>query len=145
MDGGVSLIFWFIASAVALAIFGVVGAIWYGVWATHRERLKALEILKSSAERGAEPSAEILSALTPHGGGSQQGAGVRPASRAAHLEQFIFGVSLAGAATGVAWWRNSDGGGPEWLVYASVIAAVVLGAGSIARLIAALSTPPNNG
>lgn len=141
MDGEVPGILWY-ALAVGFVVFAIIVPLYWGLWGMHRTNTRTLEVLRIYAERGEEPPPGVLAALPM----PQQGAGRTPAAprlgRSAHLEQFVYSAGMAAAAAGIAWWRIADGGGPQWVVYAAVIAAVVMGAGALARLVAALSTPP---
>jgi hypothetical protein len=143
MNGHVPEILWYLL-AVGFVLFAIIGPIWFGLWSMHRYSIRMFAILRAYAERGEEPPAAVLEALKPPERKSGPVALEPKTRRVAQLEHFVLGLTFAAAAGAVAWWRD-DAGGPQWLVYAAVIAAVVMGAGAIGRLIAALSTSRNDG
>lgn len=136
-------ILWYLL-AVGFVVSGVLMSAWFGLLA-HRHRVRTLEVLKSYAERGEEPPAAVLAAMvTSFSAPQAHSQPAAPMSRRSHLDHFILNACLAVAAAGVAWWRISDGGGPQWLAIAAVIFAAFLGAAAVAGMIALASRSGRN-
>jgi hypothetical protein len=138
MQGNVPELAWYLL-AVGFVVFAVILPIWLGIWTGHRVQMRALQLLKTYAEKGEEPPAAVLEAAFR---GSPAGTlPARPrAGRADQMERFVWAAACAASAAGVAWWRSAAGG-PAWVVYAAVIAAAVLAVGALARLVAAIFSP----
>lgn len=138
MQGHVSELAWYLL-AVGFVLFAVVLPIWFGIWTGHSVQVRALQLLRTYAEKGEEPPAAVLEAAFR---GSPAGTKrARPrAARAEQMERFVWAAACAAAAAGVAWWRSAAGG-PAWVVYAAGIAAAVLAAGALARLVVAICSP----
>jgi hypothetical protein len=131
--------------AVAFVVFAVIVPIYWGIWSAHRLQSRALALLRTYAERGEEPPPSVLEAVARRPAHVQPGQRAPKHSRAAHLEQFIYSATMAGVAAAIAWWRQADGSGPQWFVYAAGIFAIVLGVTAFAHLLAAISTPDHDG
>lgn len=135
MSEHVPEVLWF--GFAVFAFVGMMGGLTWGGYLQHRQRMKALEILRLYAEKNVEPPAAILEPLareifeTPEARAAT--AAARKASR--HMARFFGEILAAAAAAGIAWWRM-QAGGPDWLVYAAGIFAIIFVAGAIARLIA---------
>ena len=143
MEGDVPEMLWYLL-AVAFVLFAMIGPIWFGLFGIYRHNTRLLSILRIYAERGEDPPAAVLEALKPPNDQQKWGEWPARTSRGAQLQQFVHGVTFAAVAAAIAWWRT-DAGGPQWLIYLAAIAAIVIGAGAIGRLIAALATPRNDG
>lgn len=142
MQGDVTELAWYLL-AVGFILFAIVLPIWFGIWTGHRTQLRALDLLRTYADKGEDPPAAVLEAAFR---GSTGGAKPAPqrSGRAEQMERFVWAVACAAAAAAVAWWRSAAGG-PQWVVYAAGVAAAVLGAGALARLAAAVWSPAADG
>src|SRR4051812_38553411 len=108
-------------------------------WLDHRTRTRALDLLRTYAERGEEPPASIVQAVTGVSGWARppQPGEKRPATRGHHLAHAagntVFTIGLAG----LAWWRFSVfGAATPWLI-PSILGALFFAAGLAARLVGA--------
>lgn len=132
-------------TGVVLAIVFVSGIIiTLGVtWLQQRSKIKAIEVLKTYAERGEEPPAAVMDAVTrinwPPGMPAPQPP--RRPTRGEHLSHVAASTVLALGGAGVAWWRATAGrGAPEPLLVIAIIVAVFFAGAAAARLVAALTT-----
>jgi len=104
-----------------------------------RAKLKAIEILKVYAERGEEPPAAVVEAV------SQIGRSPQPPPphlrRSWHLSRFAGAVVLSAGGWGVFAWRvrvpHPD---PDWLMVVGIVVGVFFAAHALARLTAALTS-----
>jgi hypothetical protein len=136
MDGHVPEIYWFLFW-IFLTIVAFGSAFMAGRGG-HIAKMQALDVLKKYAEQGMEPPPEVAGPLLRQiSGMSSDRPLAQRSERARHLERFCFHAFMAGAGTGVAWWRMAAGE-PTWVAYAAVIVALAFGAGAVAALIAAL-------
>ena len=133
MIGEVPPILWYLLLAVIFTVFP-----WGMVLTIHRQRMKALEILRTYAERGVEPPPGIAEPLMR---ALKEPVAARRSARARRLDGFVFSLFMAGASAGIAWWRQDAGADPRWLFYAAVVAAAAFAAGALGALVAALSSP----
>lgn len=143
MEGGVPAILWYFL-AVGFVLFAIILPIWFGILTAHRNRIRALKILKTYAERGEDPPPEVLKAVLDPEAKCNPDSEASSGKSSSYLERFILNTCVAIAAAGIAWWRIADGGGPEWLVIAAVIAAAIFGACAIASLIAMVALRGNH-
>jgi hypothetical protein len=120
-------------------------------WMQQRTKTKAIEVLKTYAERGQDPPASVLDAVNrinwpfppntapPPKPMSQQ-------SRAEHLSHFAGSVGLAGGAGVVLWWLGTNPNPKfEWLFITAIFVAIFFTASGLARLVAALASPVDGG
>ena len=141
MDGSVAPILWYLFW-VALAAAMMVG-VFIGGHKAHHQRMTALNILKSYAERGVEPPQTMVDLLLESGEAGRQArqqekAVAQATARASQPTGWLGLLFMAGVAGGVAWWRI-EAGGPDWAIYLSVTCAVTLGVAAAGMLIAALA------
>ena len=142
MDGAVTPMLWYLFW-VALAAAMFIG-LFVGGHKAHRQRMTALDILKTYAEKGVEPPASmvdlLLESTEAHRQAQRTEKSVTEATaRASHPTGWLGLLFMAGVAAGLAWWRI-DVGGPQWAIYAAVTCAVTLGVGALGMLIATLVT-----
>jgi hypothetical protein len=143
MNGEVSPMLWYVL-IVGFILAGTLGGVFAGVL-SHRQKMKALDILRMYAEKGVEPPAGIVDPLArqlfeaPAKAAAATEAQAAAATAGVHLGQFVGGMFAAALCGGVAWWV-SKANGPEWLFYAAAVVAVAAGAGAVARLVAAIVT-----
>jgi hypothetical protein len=124
-------LFW-VGLSVGVLSFGFFMAI-----IIHRANMKALEILKSYAEKGIEPPPAIVEMLTKQIAGSEaQKAGRDIGKKAGSFTGQVVAACIAG---GIAWWRVNNGG-PQWVVYLFAIMALFWGVLAVNYLIRALTT-----
>lgn len=112
-------------------------------WLQQRSRIKAIEVLKTYADRGEEPPPSVLEAVArinwPPGVVAPPPP--RPPTRGDHLSHVAGSTVLALGAAGVVWWRALAGrGAPEPLLVVAIIVAVFFAGAAAARLVAALTT-----
>jgi hypothetical protein len=135
MSGHVPPIFWFlfwVGLSVGVLSFGFFMAI-----IIHRGNMKALEVLKSYAEKGIEPPPAIIEMLTKHMGETEsERAGREIGKKAGNFTGLLVAACIAG---GIAWWRMNEGG-PQWVVYLFALIAVFWGGLAIRFLLGSLTT-----
>ena len=113
-------------------------------WLEHRTRTKALDVLRTYAERGEEPPASIVEAIAAVGSaprpGPRRGAGCVP-TRADHMAYFAAWIVAALGSAGIAWWWILRSGEPGALAIVAVFAAVLFAMSAAARLVSVFSAP----
>jgi hypothetical protein len=135
MSGEVPPVFWFlfwVGLSVGIISFGFFMAI-----IIHRGNMKALEVLKTYAEKGLEPPPAVVEMLTRHMGDSEGAkAGREIGKKAGNFTGLVVSACVAG---GIAWWRM-QAGGPQWVVYLFALIAVFWVILAIRYLVSALTT-----
>ena len=121
---------WYLLAFIALGVFPLVMVV-----AIHRHRMKALDLLRSYAEKGVEPPAAVTELLTKHV--SEPGEKWKSTARGSRLQAFVGLVFMACVLGSIGWWRI-DAGGPAWAVYAAVGSAAFFGVTALGFLVAAL-------
>jgi Flp pilus assembly protein TadB len=113
------------------------------IWMEHRTRTRALDVLRVYAERGDEPPASVLQALTGVSGRPHRLdlPTTKRQTRGGHLAHAAANAVFAIGLTGFAWWRVSLTGEAGTLVIVVVLAALFFAAGLAARLVGARYTP----
>lgn len=106
-------------------------------------RLKAIEVLRTYAEKGQEPPPGLAEAV--HQIGKPPPPAVPPPRRVPrdeHLAHFAGSIVIAIGAAGVAWWRGAaqHGGQPEGLMVFAIIVAIFFAASAAARLVGVITT-----
>jgi hypothetical protein len=126
-------ILWYLLAVVAFGIFPL-----SMVWVLHRQKMTALEILRSYAERGIEPPQVVTDLLLKQLSSSGQPWRSTPRGSLLHT----FGVHLFTACVlgGIAWWRV-DAGLPRWSIYVAVGSTLFFAALATGQLAAALKSP----
>lgn len=117
------------------------------IWLGHRAKVKAIELLKWYAEKGLEPPAGLVEAISSIGKSSSPPPSPpvvlqppRP-TRAGHLSHVASNVVLAFGAAGIVWWRAlQPHQNPDALMLVAIIFAVFFTAGAASRLVAALTS-----
>ena len=135
MDGEVPEIYWYlfwVGLAIVVEAFG-----FYMVTVIHRRNMRVLDLLKSYADRGIDPPADVAKLLSEQV--SDPGQAWRTSARGARLERFIGFLFTGCVIGGVAWWLI-DAAGPSWAVYPTVTAAVFFSVGAVGFLLTALVT-----
>src|SRR5215470_16623051 len=119
MSGPVPPVLWFlfwVGLSVGVLSFGFFMAI-----IIHRGNMKALEVLRTYAEKGIEPPPAVVEMLTRQMGDTDAPqAGREFGKKAGNFTGLLVAACVAG---GIAWWRM-DEGGPQWVVYLFAISAV---------------------
>ncbi len=133
MSGPVSPILWYLLAFLALAVFPL-----SMVWTIHRQKMKALEILRSYAEKGSEPPAIVAELLVKQLTAPDRKWKSTP--RGSLLNTFGVHLWIACLWGGIAWWRI-EAGPPRWAVYVAVAATVFFAVLAIGQLAAALKSP----
>lgn len=136
MSGEVSPILWFLFW-VGLSS-GVLGFGFYMAIIIHRGHMKALEILRTYAEKGMEPPPEVVELLTRHLNNDSEAAQTgKDLGRKAGNFTGLLAAACSGGA--IAWWRMNEGG-PQWVVYLFAASALFFGIRAIAFLFRASTT-----
>jgi hypothetical protein len=132
MSNGVPPMFWFlfwVGLSAGVLSFGFFMAI-----IIHRGNMKALEVLRTYAEKGIEPPPAIVEMLTRHMGDAEDAkAGREIGRKAGNFTGLVAAACLGGA---IAWWRMNEGG-PQWVVYLFACSAVFFALRAIAFLFVA--------
>jgi hypothetical protein len=124
-------LFW-IGVLVCSIAFGL-----YVATMTHRRNMKALEILKTYADKGIEPPASVAEQLTSQLLDSNSGRAAKHRDRGELLRSSIGFLFTACVTGGLHYWLL-DAGGPSWAIHASKAAMAFFGFGAFGLLIAAL-------
>jgi hypothetical protein len=132
---GLPAIYWYVFWVVALA--GALGFGFYVATITHRRNMKALEILKSYAERGVEPPASIAEPLAAQIMEPRNSSRLR--GREELVRSFIGFVFSACVLGGIHYWL-AETEGPAWAVIASRAGMAFFGFGAFGLLLASLFT-----
>jgi hypothetical protein len=130
MTGSVPPMLWYLLAFMAFAVFPLVMVV-----AIHRHRMKALEILRSYAEKGIEPPPAVAELLTKQV--AEPGEKWKATARGSRLNTFVGHFFVACLFGGLAWWRT-DAGGPDWAVYVAAGSALFFGVTGLGFLVAAL-------
>lgn len=133
MDGSVPMILWYLLCFLGFAVFPLAM-----VYTLHRQRMKALEILRAYAEKGGQPPPEVTELLLKPG--TEPDAKWKSTARGSLLNTFGIHLFIACIFGTVAWWRI-DAVSPRWPIYVTVGAAVFFGGLALAQLVAALKSP----
>lgn len=128
-------IYWYIFwIGLALIAFG---SAYLGGRAAHRERMRALDVLKTYAEKGAEPPPALMDRLAAQVFDKPSSA--THGARANLLQAFIGFLFMGCASWAVYAWLDGSGG-PLWATAAAVASAAFFGFGALGFLLAALLT-----
>jgi hypothetical protein len=141
------MLWYLLLVGVAVALFGSILA---SMALRHRRYMRALEILKTYAEKGVEPPAEVTALLLqPLADTAERKAVARTTSEATAQATvkataqatasmtWLFPACVAGA---VAWWLLHGGGAKEIAAYVAVAFAIFFGASALAALLSALTS-----
>jgi hypothetical protein len=138
----------FMPIAILTIIFTAGTIIPLGItWMQQRTKMRAIEVLKSYAEKGQEPPASVLDAINRINWPFPQSASpppkpMRDQSRGEHLSHFAGSAGLAGGAGVVIWWLGTNPNPRfEWLFITAIFVAIFFTSAGLARLVAALTTP----
>jgi hypothetical protein len=135
MSGEVSPMLWFlfwVGLSAGVLSFGFFMAI-----IIHRGNMKALEVLRTYAEKGIEPPPAIIEMLTRHLSSDEAAkTGQDIGKKAGSFTGLVAAACVAGA---IAWWRM-NAGGPQWVVYVFAASAVFWGVYAIAYLFRAFTS-----
>ena len=115
------------------------GAAYMGGRAGHQRAMKALDILKMYAEKGAEPPQSVMDQLARQALEAGKPDPARSGSRAALIQGFIGFLFMACVAGGFVIWLP-DSGLPAWPVAVANAAMAFFGFGSFGFLVLALLT-----
>jgi hypothetical protein len=120
----------------ALIIFGSGIAIVVSIaWLEYRKHTKVLDVLRIYAERGEEPPAAIIQALTAVSG--KLTTPPKPTPRSSHLAHAAANAVFTVGLGAFAWWRLVDTGEGGTLVIVCIFVALFFAAGMVARLVGA--------
>src|SRR5262245_49880654 len=120
----------------ALVIFGSGIVIVVSIaWFEYRKNAKVLDVLRIYAERGEEPPATVVQALTAVSG--KPPTPPAPTSRSWHLAHVAANTVFAVGLGAFAWWRYAETGDAGKLVVFSIFAALFFAAAGAARLVGA--------
>ena len=138
-----------IAALVLMTLFLGTGiTIAVGIaWLEHRTRTRALDVLRIYAERGDEPPASVVQAVTavsgwPRGWPSKpEVAGPRRSARGRHLAHTAANTVFTAGLSWLAWWRFSATGEAGPGVIVAALAAMFFAAALAAQLVGAYYAP----
>jgi hypothetical protein len=136
MSHEVPPLYWFmfwVALSVGVLSFGFFMAI-----IIYRGNMRALDVLKTYAEKGAEPPSAVLEMLNKHLG--ESGADQPGRRMGTQAGNFTGMLAAACAGGGVAWWRV-NAGGPQWVIYLFAASALFFAVRAFAYLFATLTKP----
>jgi hypothetical protein len=113
------------------------------LWLVFRGRMKALDVLRAYAERGEEPPASVIEALSNVSGRTHPAtaAPATPQTRGTHLAYAATNAVLAAGLAGLAWWRISAFGDTSPGIGLSLLVALFFTAGLATRLVRAYYAP----
>jgi len=137
MDGQLPEIYWYVFWAVVVLLS--FGAICLAERAAHQRTLKALDILRTYAERGAEPPPAVFDQLARHVFARAAPGPARLEGRAALLRAFIGFVFMASVMGALHGWLEHRGG-PSWGVFASLAGQAFFGFVAAGLLLAVLTS-----
>jgi hypothetical protein len=143
MSNSLPQIYWYVFWLVVLFVFTAFQV--YVATIRHRRNMKVLEILKTYAEKGAEPPAAIADQLAKKIADSDHNSPVSekttsPQERRSELLGLFIGFAFASCvAWGLKQWLVSVEGA-KWATYASQAAFAFFGLGAAGFLILALLT-----
>lgn len=136
MNGQVPSIFWFlfwVGLSAGVLSFGFFMAI-----IIHRSNMKALDILKSYAEKGIDPPPVVVEILAKQMGDTEAAqAGREVGQKAGNFTGLVIAACVAG---GIALWRM-NAGGPEWVVYFFACSALFFGVRAVAYILGVFTSP----
>jgi hypothetical protein len=120
----------------ALVIFGTGILIVVSIaWFEYRKHTKVLEVLRIYAERGEEPPAAVVQALTAVAG--KPATPPAPTPRSWHLAHVAANAIFTAGLGAIAWWRYVETGEAGPLVIGAIVAALFFAAAMAARLVGA--------
>jgi hypothetical protein len=137
MNGELPDIYWYVFFATAIVL--TIGAVTFGGILEHRRRMRALDILKMYAERGAEPPPVITDRLAEQILESEKSPSLRQKRQGALMQGFMGLLYSACATYGIGWWLT-DTGGPQWAIIAMYCGTIFFGIGAAGMLLGALVT-----
>lgn len=130
---------------ILFLVFGTGVAIPVSIaWLEHRTRTRGLETLRIYAERGEEPPASVIEAVTTVTnvyGRPPQTRPATPQTRGNHLAHAAASTVIAAGLAGLVWWRVSayDEKGPGIVV--GILVALFFAGSAAARLVYAYYAP----
>lgn len=133
MEGKLPEIFWYLfwVGFVILAF----RMAYLGGKSGYDTRMRALDILKTYAEKGSEPPPAVMSELTKQA--FEHSSPAKPDSRGALLMTFVSFLFMACVAWGVRTWLQSHADS-SWTLIAATAAQAFFGFGALGFLLAAL-------
>jgi hypothetical protein len=140
MDGKLPEIYWYVFwVGLVLIMFG---AAYMGGKGGHERAMKALDILKMYAEKGAEPPPAMMDQLTRQALGPNPNGPAKPQGRAAYMGAFIGFLFTACVAGGIySWLKDNDG--PSWGIVTAGAVTGFFSFGATGFLLAALISREN--
>jgi hypothetical protein len=138
-----------VAVFVVALVFGTGIAIAVSIaWFDHRTRTRALDVLRVYAERGEDPPASVLQALTAVSGwpraapvpDTRDRLG-RPRTRGSFFAHAAANTVFAAGFSSLAWWRVSATGEAGGGVIAAILIALFFAASVAAQLVSAYYAP----
>jgi hypothetical protein len=107
-------------------------------WLEHRTRTKGLDTLRIYAERGEEPPASVIEAVTTVSnvyGRPPQTRSAMPQTRGNHLAHAAASTVIAVGLAGLVWWRVSAYGEKGIGIVIGILAALFFAGSVAARLV----------
>lgn len=137
MIGEIPEIYWFVLLGSAIVL--TIAAITLGATLEHRRRMRALDILRMYAEKGAEPPALISERLAEQILEPEKSPSLSQKRRGALMQGFMGLVYSACATYGIAWWLNTEDG-PQWALIALYCGTAFFAISAAGMLLGALVT-----
>ena len=133
-------------SLVVCLIFGTGIAIPVSIaWLEHRTRTRGLDTLRIYAERGEEPPASVIEAVTRvtnvYGRPPQSGLPATPQTRGNHLAHAAASTVIAAGLAALVWWRVSAYGEKGVGIIVGILVALFFAGSVAARLVYAYYAP----
>ena len=107
-------------------------------WFEHRTRTKGLDTLRIYAERGQEPPASVIEAVTKVSnvwGRPPNSMPARPQTRGNHLAHAAASTVIAAGLTALVWWRVSAYGEKGVGIIVGILVALFFAGSVAARLV----------
>jgi hypothetical protein len=135
MNGTLPVIYWYVFGAAAIGL--TIGIFAYLGTLEHLRRMRALDILKMYAEKGAEPPQAITERLAEQILEPEKTPSANRQRRGALIQGFTGFLFSACALGGLAWWLR-DAGAPKLAIIATYSMTVFFSVGAVGMLLAAL-------
>jgi hypothetical protein len=137
MDGKLPEIFWYVFWI--FFVLGCFGAAWVAGRNIHARRMKALDILRMYAEKGAEPPPAMMDRLAEQAYETPKPGAPAADPRGALIQGFIGFTFMACILFAAKLWLQ-DARAPNWSIYAAQAGEAFFGFGAFGLIVAAIVT-----